>query len=53
MIAIIYFKKKIFKMAPIHHHFEQMGWSETDIVKMFYVAGLILAMAAVTYGIWI
>ncbi len=53
IISIIYFKKKIFKMAPLHHHFEQLGWSETDIVKMFYVAGLILAMAAITYGIWI
>ena len=53
MVAIIYFKRKIFKMAPLHHHFEQLGWEETDIVKMFYVAGLILAMAAITYGIWI
>lgn len=53
MISIIYFKKKIFKMAPLHHHFEQIGWKETDIVKLFYVVGLLLAMAAITYGIWI
>lgn len=53
MIAIIYFKKKIFKMAPLHHHFEQIGWAETDIVKVFYVVGLLLAMAAITYGVWL
>ena len=40
-------------MAPLHHHFEQMGWSERDIVKVFYVAGLLLAMAAITYGVWL
>lgn len=53
MISIIYFHKKIFKMAPLHHHFEQLGWSETDIVKVFYVVGLLLAMAAITYGVWL
>lgn len=53
MISIIYFKKKIFKMAPLHHHFEQIGWKETDIVKVFYVVGLLLAMAAITYGVWL
>lgn len=53
MIAIIYFKKKVFKMAPLHHHFEQCGWEERDIVKLFYVVGLLLAMAAITYGVWL
>lgn len=53
MIAIIYFKKKVFKMAPLHHHFEQCGWEERDIVKVFYVVGLLLAMAAITYGVWL
>ncbi len=53
IIAIRKFNKKIFKMAPLHHHFEQLGWSETDIVKVFYVVGLILAMAAITYGVWL
>lgn len=53
MISIIYFKKKIFKMAPLHHHFEQCGWEERDIVKVFYVIGLLLAMAAITYGVWL
>ena len=53
MVSIIYFKKKIFKMAPLHHHFEQIGWEERDIVKVFYVVGLLLAMAAITYGVWL
>ena len=53
MIAIIKFNKKILKMAPLHHHFEQCGWEEKDIVKLFYVVGLLLAMAAITYGVWL
>ena len=53
MISIIYFKKKVFKMAPLHHHFEQIGWKEQDIVKLFYVIGLLLAMGAITYGVWL
>ncbi len=53
MIAIIKFKRKIFKMAPLHHHFEQIGWEERDIVKIFYVVGLLLAMAAITDGVWL
>ena len=53
IIAITKFHKKIFKMAPLHHHFEQLGWAETDIVKLFWVIGFLLAMAAITYGVWI
>lgn len=53
IISIRKFNKKIFKMAPLHHHFEQIGWSEQDIVKVFWVVGLLLAMAAITYGVWI
>ena len=53
IIAIRKFHRKVFKMAPLHHHFEQLGYSERDIVKAFYVVGLLLAMAAITYGVWI
>ena len=53
IIAIRKVHRKVFKMAPLHHHFEQLGYSETDIVKAFYVVGLILAMAAITYGVWL
>ena len=53
IIAIRKFNRKVFKMAPLHHHFEQLGWSETDIVKLFYVVGLLCTMAAITYGVWL
>ncbi len=53
LIAILKFKKKVFKKAPLHHHFEELGWAEQDIVKLFYVVGLLLAMAAITYGVWL
>lgn len=53
IIAIRKFNKKVFKMAPLHHHFEQCGWSEQDIVKVFWVVGMLLAMAAITYGVWL
>ncbi len=47
------FKRKLFLMTPIHHHFEKLGWLETDIVKLFWVLGLILAMAGIIFGVWI
>lgn len=53
IIAIRKFNKKIFKRAPLHHHFEVVGLNEQDIVRYFWVAGLILAMAAITYGVWL
>lgn len=53
IISIRKFNKKIFLMAPLHHHFEELGWNENDIVKLFIVVGLILAMAAITYGVWL
>ena len=52
-ISIIYFHKKVFLMAPLHHHFEKLGWHETDIVKLFWTCGLILSMAAISFGVWI
>ena len=47
------FHKKLFLMTPLHHHFEKLGWSETDIVKLFWVIGLILTMAGVYFGVWL
>jgi phospho-N-acetylmuramoyl-pentapeptide-transferase len=40
--------KRIFKMAPIHHHFEQIGWTESKIIARFWIAGLVLALFALT-----
>ena len=38
--------KRLFKMAPIHHHFELSGWSETQVVGIFYLANLLLVAIA-------
>lgn len=50
MIQVIYFKKtggkRIFKMAPIHHHFELCGWSETRIVAVFSIITAMLCLLA-------
>lgn len=47
------FKRKLFLMTPLHHHFEKLGWHERDIVKLFWVVGLILAMAGIFFGVWL
>lgn len=41
-------KKRIFKMAPIHHHFELMGWSESKVIVRFWIVALIFALFALT-----
>ncbi len=50
MLQVVYFKltggKRIFKMAPIHHHFELCGWSETRVVTVFSVVTAILCLVA-------
>ena len=40
--------KRIFKMAPLHHHFEALGWHESKIIIRFWIAGLIMALFALT-----
>jgi len=40
--------KRVFKMAPIHHHFEQIGWTESKIIARFWIAGLVLALFALS-----
>ncbi|MEL6138747.1 MAG: phospho-N-acetylmuramoyl-pentapeptide-transferase, partial [Cyanobacteria bacterium J06628_6] len=39
--------KRLFKMAPLHHHFELSGWSEIQVVGTFYLVCAVLALAAV------
>lgn len=50
MVQVTYFKKtggkRIFKMAPIHHHFELCGWSETRVVAVFSIVTAILCLVA-------
>ena len=40
--------KRIFKMAPLHHHFEALGWKESKIIVRFWIVGLVLALFALT-----
>lgn len=48
VIQIVYFKltkgKRVFRMAPLHHHFELSGWSETQVVQRFWLINLIFVM---------
>lgn len=56
ILQIIYFKltrKRLFPMTPIHHSFEKKGMLESDIVKLFWTVGLISAMLALVYGVWL
>lgn len=49
-LQVIYFKatkgKRLFKMAPLHHHFELSGWSETKVVSVFWITTLLLCIIA-------
>ena len=48
IIQVVSFKltgKRVFKMAPIHHHFEQLGWTEPQIVIRFWIIAVVLALA--------
>ncbi len=51
VLQVLYFKytggKRLFKMAPLHHHFELLGWSETQVVQRFWLATLIAAMLGI------
>ncbi|WP_209347040.1 phospho-N-acetylmuramoyl-pentapeptide-transferase [Pontixanthobacter sp. CEM42] len=48
IIQVFWFKrtgKRIFRMAPIHHHFEQKGWAESTVVIRFWIISIVLALA--------
>ena len=51
--SMILAHKKVFLMTPLHHHFEKLGWNETDIVKAFWIVGLMFAMAGIIFGVWL
>lgn len=53
VFSLFVFKKKVFLMTPLHHNFEKLGWKEQDIVKLFWICGLILGTVAVVYGAWL
>lgn len=54
-IQVLYFKltggKRVFKMAPLHHHFELSGWSETQVVQRFWLISLLTAMIGVALAL--
>ena len=51
VIQVFFYKRtgrRVFKMAPIHHHFEQMGWSEPTVVIRFWIVAFVLALAGLS-----
>lgn len=60
IIQVAYFKytkkkygegRRVFKMTPLHHHFELLGWSETQVVQRFWLVALLSAMAGVALAL--
>jgi phospho-N-acetylmuramoyl-pentapeptide-transferase len=60
ILQVAYFKytrrrfgqgRRLFKMSPVHHHFELLGWSETQVVQRFWLVGLLAAMAGVALAL--
>lgn len=55
MIQVSYFKmtkgKRIFKMTPLHHHFELLGWSETQVTMRFWIAGMMAGLLGVALAL--
>jgi len=61
LMQIAYFKytrrrfgqgRRLFKMSPLHHHFELLGWSETQVVQRFWLVELLAVMAGVALAVW-
>lgn len=61
LLQVAYFKatrrrfgqgRRLFKMSPLHHHFELLGWSETQVVQRFWLVELLAAMAGVALAVW-
>lgn len=55
VLQIGYFRlthgQRLFRMAPIHHHFEESGWSETQVVQRFWLVGILSAMVGVALAL--
>jgi phospho-N-acetylmuramoyl-pentapeptide-transferase len=55
ILQVSYFKltkgKRLFKMAPFHHHFELIGWSETQVVQRFWLVSLLFAMLGIALAL--
>jgi phospho-N-acetylmuramoyl-pentapeptide-transferase len=55
MLQVLYFKltggKRLFRMAPLHHHFEMMGWSETQVAQRFWLISIITGLLGVALAL--
>jgi phospho-N-acetylmuramoyl-pentapeptide-transferase len=55
ILQVAYFKwsggKRLFKMSPLHHHFELLGWSETQVVQRFWLVALLAAMVGIALAL--
>ncbi len=55
ILQVVYFKlthgKRLFHMAPLHHHFELLGWSETQVVQRFWLMGMLAGMLGVALAL--
>lgn len=56
LLQVGYFKwtggKRLFKMAPLHHHFELLGWSEVQVVQRFWLVAILAAMLGIALALW-
>jgi phospho-N-acetylmuramoyl-pentapeptide-transferase len=54
-LQVLYFKstggRRLFKMAPLHHHFELIGWSETQIVQRWWLIAILSAMIGISLAL--
>ncbi len=51
LVSKKFFKKKVFKIAPLHHHFEQSGWKESTVVMRFWIVGGIMTVFGTILGL--
>jgi phospho-N-acetylmuramoyl-pentapeptide-transferase len=55
ILQVLYFKiskgRRLFKMAPLHHHFELSGWSETQVVQRFWLISLLFAIIGMALAV--
>ena len=55
MLQVLYFKltggKRLFRMAPLHHHFEMMGWSETQVAQRFWLISMVTGLLGVALAL--
>ncbi|HRA31120.1 MAG TPA: phospho-N-acetylmuramoyl-pentapeptide-transferase, partial [Thermomicrobiales bacterium] len=55
MLQVAYFKrthgKRLFRMTPLHHHFELLGWSETQVTLRFWLIGMMAGLLGVALAV--